>query len=847
MKISMKESLGVLTGPLMVRFASSWYLVKAFLFFPNTCIYLRKEVSMIGIITALPKEYAAIEVLLDRPRSYLVPGAGVGRQYTLGEIPAANGETHQVVLVLLSSMGTGLAAAQASRLLEHFPQIHIILMVGIAAGVPSPQVPDEHVRLGDIVVSDQYGVIQYDFVKRTTEQTLYRPFPRSPSADLLLAAKLLEAGQMKGQRPWQPFIAQAQRRLRITRPTKETDVLVSSDDPAQFITHPRDRKRSAGQPRVFIGPIASANTLLKDARLRDELRDRLRVKAVEMEGAGVADATWDMSAGYLVIRGICDYGDVHKTDTWQEYAAVVAAGYTRALLQSLPTSPARPDAPVRPARDAGTMLPLEYGQSPVVAPFPPIWNVPYRSHPLFADNKDLLQVIHERFTRTAVQTVIQPQGLSGPGGIGKTRFATEYAFHHRSDYDAILWVNAASHDMLLTEFAVLAGELNLPEKDAQEQRVVRAAVTHWLTRHTRWLLVMDNADDLKMAEEFIPATGRGHILLTTRSHPLYRLADRTEISTMTPEEGALFLLRRATILEREEQLEDALPEDVRDALALTHEMGGLPLALDQIGAYIEETGCGVSGYVDVYRTHAKELLNERGEIVTDHADPVATTWVLAFRRIDTHSPAAELLRLCAFLSPDAIPEEIVLEGTMAAKRARGEAPLITDAYALNEAARELIKSSLIQRDDKARTIIIHRLVQTALKNWISQDSHASWVELAVRAVAHVFPEQNEVSWERCQRYLTQVFVCQELVREYQISCNEAAGLFERAGNYLQLRAQYEQAESLYQQAIAIYERNSITGTSDLATTLERYAVLLRNTGRETEAIACEQRVQEIQD
>lgn len=162
---------------------------------------------MIGIITALPKEYAAVEVLLDQPHQYPVSGAGVGRQYTVGEIPAANGGTHQVVLALLSSMGTGLAATQASRLLERFPQIRIVIMVGIAGGIPSPEVPDEHVRLGDIVVSDQYGVIQYDFVKRTTEQTLYRPFPRSPSADLLLAARLLEAGQMKGQRPWQPFMS----------------------------------------------------------------------------------------------------------------------------------------------------------------------------------------------------------------------------------------------------------------------------------------------------------------------------------------------------------------------------------------------------------------------------------------------------------------------------------------------------------------------------------------------------------------------------------------------------------------------------------------------------------------
>jgi hypothetical protein len=42
---------------------------------------------------------------------------------------------------------------------------------------------------------------------------------------------------------------------------------------------------------------------------------------------------------------------------------------------------------------------------------------------------------------------------------------------------------------------------------------------------------------------------------------------------------------------------------------------------------------------------------------------VATTWALAFQTIEQSNPAAiELMRLCAFLAPDAIPEELILEG-----------------------------------------------------------------------------------------------------------------------------------------------------------------------------------------
>jgi nucleoside phosphorylase len=60
------------------------------------------------------------------------------------------------------------------------------------------------------------------------------------------------------------------------------------------------------------------------------------VKAIEMEGAGVADATWAASLpGYLVVRGICDYCDENKGDAWQPYAAVAAAAVTRAILEGL--------------------------------------------------------------------------------------------------------------------------------------------------------------------------------------------------------------------------------------------------------------------------------------------------------------------------------------------------------------------------------------------------------------------------------------------------------------------------------------------------------------------------------
>jgi hypothetical protein len=116
------------------------------------------------------------------------------------------------------------------------------------------------------------------------------------------------------------------------RPDAARDVLVESRKPFAVLEHPADAKRTAGQPRVFMGPIASGNVLLKEPVWRDRLRDQYGVKAVEMEGSGIADATWVHGVGYLAVRGICDYCDSNKNDDWHMYAAVVAAAYARALL-----------------------------------------------------------------------------------------------------------------------------------------------------------------------------------------------------------------------------------------------------------------------------------------------------------------------------------------------------------------------------------------------------------------------------------------------------------------------------------------------------------------------------------
>jgi hypothetical protein len=73
------------------------------------------------------------------------------------------------------------------------------MVVGIAGGVPDLAVSGEHVRPGDIVVSDQYGAIRYERVTKTRQNMVSQPFPDPPGAHLFLVIRNLPTEAFQGR------------------------------------------------------------------------------------------------------------------------------------------------------------------------------------------------------------------------------------------------------------------------------------------------------------------------------------------------------------------------------------------------------------------------------------------------------------------------------------------------------------------------------------------------------------------------------------------------------------------------------------------------------------------------
>ncbi|HEX7314388.1 MAG TPA: FxSxx-COOH system tetratricopeptide repeat protein [Pyrinomonadaceae bacterium] len=455
-----------------------------------------------------------------------------------------------------------------------------------------------------------------------------------------------------------------------------------------------------------------------------------------------------------------------------------------------------------------------------------VWTLPLTPTPFFTGRAQVLDSLRRELTAGG------KAALSGMGGIGKTQTAAEYAYRHRGEYRAVLWAKADGEDSLKSDFSALAARLNLLVQDDTKRDKAVSAVKRWLEAQSGWLLILDNADDLGLVADLLQREWAGHILLTTRSHATGGIG-RVELSVMSSEEGALFLLRRAKLIAVGDALGAATEADRELATEINREMGGLPLALDQAGAFIEEMSSSLAEYLELYRSEGDKL---RAEQVGYSADqkPVTITFSLAFRKVvEANVAAADLLRVCAFLAPDAIPEEVFASGA----REMGENLRSVAGGGINmvKVMGEAGRFSLIRRDRKGGSIEMHRVVQKVLMDEMSAEERRLWAERVVRGVNAAFPEVEHRSWPLCEKLLPHALEAARLIEKHDLAFAESARLLNEAGNYCFERAQYAEAVALFKRALAIRERMLGAEHPDVAMSLSDLAAVYDHQGRYAEA------------
>jgi tetratricopeptide (TPR) repeat protein/transcriptional regulator with XRE-family HTH domain len=443
----------------------------------------------------------------------------------------------------------------------------------------------------------------------------------------------------------------------------------------------------------------------------------------------------------------------------------------------------------------------------------PFWSVHFPRNPLFTGREEMLEILHTCLGSEPLVALTQSYALHGLGGVGKTQLVLEYAYQHALEYSAVGWIAAETTETVVSSLLRVAEHFQLPDwQDTDQQRVV-AAVQRWLSIHSQWLLIWDNLEDLGLLPHFLPSLRQGSVLITTRSQALGSLAHGVDLCPMGEEEGRLLLLRRAKMLspqapaEQMRKLVTSRPTEYAAAGDLVSVLGGLPLALDQAGAYIEETGCSLSDYLHRYSEQRVRLLERRGGVGSDHPQSVMTTFQLALEQVDRkQKAAADVLRVCAFVYAEGIPEELFILG--AEHLGPALAPLASDPTWFDQAVAVLRSLSLVQRQPETHTLSLHRLVQAVIREPMSEQEQVVWLKRVLKSLNVVFPavrlETAEVR-KQAERFLPHVLPLVDLLPD-QEGGQELAEALQNAAQYLRVRAQYEQAETMYQRAIRVKER-----------------------------------------
>jgi len=437
-------------------------------------------------------------------------------------------------------------------------------------------------------------------------------------------------------------------------------------------------------------------------------------------------------------------------------------------------------------------------------------------------------------------TLIRSYALYGLGGVGKTQLALEYAYRHALEYSAIFWIGAESFEHIVTSLLHIAEVLQLLEREEKDQQRVVAAVQQWLSIHSQWLLIWDNVEDLDLIEQFLPPARRGAILITTRCLAFGTFAQGLKLESMESEEGILFLLRRAKVvmLKAGDGLlhQDSIQTHpaVVTAATLVKVLGGLPLALDQAAAYLEETGCSLNDYLSLYERQQARMLDRRGIASRDHPQSVMATLRLSLGRIGYEQQVSvDLLRVCALLHADAIPEEVFVEGAVHLGPAL--APLASDPVLFNAAIAVLHRFSLVSRQAEDHVLSLHRLVQTVLQTSLAEAERQTWQERIIAAISHLFPANEEAHpdyFQRCERLLPHAQICLSWEKSTDRSVFHRIALLTHVAAYLLRRSRLSEAESLYQQARIEAEHvlepdhlllaDTFEGLAELRTLLARY-------------------------
>ncbi|MEU0244953.1 tetratricopeptide repeat protein [Streptomyces sp. NPDC006235] len=372
-------------------------------------------------------------------------------------------------------------------------------------------------------------------------------------------------------------------------------------------------------------------------------------------------------------------------------------------------------------RDAYTgdlnVLPAEALHAPdKVTAAPGTSNLPPASLCLGRDEE--LSRLRRVLTGRGEGAITQGGAVHGLGGVGKSTLALRYAHRHRGDYTLIWWINAASPDEIETSLTELTKAL-VPDWAASAERGAQVSwARQWLAWHRGWLLIYDNVEDPADLAPYTGALHQGHHLATSRRTTGWPDSTATLCLGSLGADDATTLLCNLVFREI-----PPTPQQQLTARALVADLGCLPLAIKQAGAYLAQNR-GIS--LDAYRRRLGTKLDKTAHGI-DAERTITHVWNVTLQTLEAKHPlAVEVLHTAAWLAPDDIPHALLT-------------PADADPDDIAEAIGTLAAYSMVT--DTGTAVTVHRLVQTVLRTAQPADHtqpprHLQGRDRAEQAVLH---------------------------------------------------------------------------------------------------------------
>ncbi|KAB2098622.1 hypothetical protein AG0111_0g13152 [Alternaria gaisen] len=465
--------------------------------------------------------------------------------------------------------------------------------------------------------------------------------------------------------------------------------------------------------------------------------------------------------------------------------------------------------------------------------------------------------------------------LRGLGGMGKTQLAVEFARRHHRRFSSVFWLDGRSEDILKRSIASCAGRIlpgQIPETSRQyaadasvDIDAVVKDVIAWLARpdNTAWLLIFDNVDreyteqggdpDAYDVRRYLSGADHGSVLVTTRLARLEQLGETQHLGKMSTEQGQ-------AILKNWYRKKDDKAESER-LLAL---LDGLPLAIAQAGAYLQESGVGLATYLRFYEQQWSELMASddlADAPLQDYPErSVWTTWAISYQAIrERHEHTANLLLLWSFLD-----NKDLWHGLFAAACSRSAlvakmlsewvGDIASSEIKFSGAMQLLCNYSLAEQMQDTGSYATHPVVHQWAHHSQGKRFAAELSRLAVVAVGWAVPESSTRDYAALQRrLLLHAQACSSQVvkrktvwdRGAAVGSNEDINEDQKRETVLDAvhmlgvlyanQGRLGEAEQMYERALQGYEEALGRNHSSTLNTVNNLGLLYKNQGKLGEA------------